>query len=116
MVCSCCWPYQSCFLEVRAMTSPAQKDTAPTPEQLKPSPEMVAMWFSEWSRMGGNERPCNERNYIAIKAAQWGAQQVSGNATSQQWRCFHCDETFTDKNSAAEHFGVGQHVTPGCIE
>lgn len=23
-----------------------------------------------------------------------------------EWRCFHCDEVFTDRDSAAEHFGV----------
>jgi len=23
-----------------------------------------------------------------------------------EWRCFHCDEVFTDRDAAAEHFGV----------
>lgn len=25
---------------------------------------------------------------------------------TQEWRCFHCDEVFTDPKSAANHFGV----------
>lgn len=25
---------------------------------------------------------------------------------SKSWRCFHCDEVFTDRESAADHFGV----------
>lgn len=31
-----------------------------------------------------------------------------------EWRCFHCDATFTDKTQAALHFGVYEHQTPAC--
>jgi hypothetical protein len=33
------------------------------------------------------------------------------------WRCFHCDEVFTDHESAADHFGDGDYEdeTPLCI-
>lgn len=30
------------------------------------------------------------------------------------WRCFHCDETFTDREGAAEHFGTSLLQEPGC--
>lgn len=34
------------------------------------------------------------------------------------WRCFHCDEEFTDRETAADHFGAGEYEdeTPLCIE
>ena len=34
--------------------------------------------------------------------------------TSKQWTCFHCDETFTDEEKAAEHFGTRLHHDPAC--
>lgn len=30
------------------------------------------------------------------------------------WRCFHCDETFTDAAEAALHFGTTQAQQPAC--
>ncbi len=30
------------------------------------------------------------------------------------WRCFHCDEVFTNRKYAAEHFGVDQTAEPAC--
>lgn len=30
------------------------------------------------------------------------------------WRCFHCDEVFTDRASALEHFGASQLSDPAC--
>ena len=30
------------------------------------------------------------------------------------WRCFHCDAVFTDRDSAAEHFGVDETRQPAC--
>jgi len=31
----------------------------------------------------------------------------------KQWRCFHCDEVFTNPNCAAVHFGLGDGL-PAC--
>jgi len=36
------------------------------------------------------------------------------NAAPNQWRCFHCDEVFTESEEAAKHFGVDQSKQPGC--
>lgn len=30
----------------------------------------------------------------------------SSNPVSIEWRCFHCDEVFADREAAADHFGV----------
>lgn len=32
----------------------------------------------------------------------------------KQWRCFHCDEVFTSRKFAAEHFGVEPTAAPAC--
>lgn len=33
---------------------------------------------------------------------------------SGEWRCFHCDESFTDREAAALHFGTREHHQPAC--
>lgn len=39
-------------------------------------------------------------------------------STTETWRCFHCDEVFTTRDAAAEHFGSGNYEaeTPLCVE
>lgn len=32
----------------------------------------------------------------------------------ETWRCFHCEEVFTDKAEAREHFGSDEWKTPAC--
>lgn len=32
------------------------------------------------------------------------------------WRCFHCDEVFTDPRQAQRHFGTTWNAEAGCIE
>lgn len=34
---------------------------------------------------------------------------------AKEWRCFHCDEVFTDVDAARLHFGVDQDYEPGCV-
>lgn len=31
------------------------------------------------------------------------------------WRCFHCDEAFTDRSAASEHFGTSEMQRPACL-
>lgn len=33
---------------------------------------------------------------------------------SDEWRCFHCGESFTDSQEAALHFGTREHHQPAC--
>ena len=40
--------------------------------------------------------------------------RLSGEPSEMQWRCFHCDEVFTDKTAAAEHFGENMFRLPAC--
>lgn len=38
---------------------------------------------------------------------------------SVEWRCFHCEEVFTDRASAARHFGTDwfcEQEAPACIQ
>lgn len=38
------------------------------------------------------------------------------SAPKHGWTCFHCGETFTDKGSAAEHFGPTPQWEPACVD
>lgn len=31
------------------------------------------------------------------------------------WRCFHCDQVFTDTTKAEEHFGIKGTAQPKCV-
>lgn len=33
----------------------------------------------------------------------------------KKWRCFHCDDVFTNPKHAAAHFGYDELQTPGCV-
>lgn len=33
---------------------------------------------------------------------------------ARTWRCFHCDDVFTDRRAAALHFGADEGRTPAC--
>lgn len=33
----------------------------------------------------------------------------------KEWRCFHCDELFSDERCARQHFGRDEGSTPACI-
>ena len=32
-----------------------------------------------------------------------------------EWRCFHCDDVFTDERLARDHFGASEDRQPACI-
>lgn len=40
------------------------------------------------------------------------AERQSGERS--EWRCFHCDETFSTIETAREHFGASQDAEPAC--
>lgn len=55
--------------------------------------------------------------YCAALAQAPAATQPSDAGAAvgvPQWRCFHCDATFTDTDTAREHFGPSEHSAPGC--
>jgi hypothetical protein len=41
--------------------------------------------------------------------------EVAAPARAAEWRCFHCDEVFTDKTEAREHFGEYLDDSPACL-
>lgn len=39
---------------------------------------------------------------------------MSRETSPTEWRCFHCDEVFTDPDLAGDHFGIGECDVPAC--
>lgn len=39
---------------------------------------------------------------------------TTGGYAGRKWRCFHCDEVFSEKDEAAAHFGWSEMDTPAC--
>lgn len=42
------------------------------------------------------------------------AGAVPQQAEPTTWRCFHCEEVFTDRDSARDHFGSSEQQRPAC--
>ena len=42
------------------------------------------------------------------------AEAAEVTSPVRKWRCFHCDEVFTDRACAAVHFGDDDGATPAC--
>lgn len=61
-------------------------------------------YFGEWCQ------DCLEAVVRGIPALVLRVQQLE----AQHWRCFHCDEVFTDPVEAREHFGADEWKTPAC--
>ena len=61
------------------MTTPKDSPTHETMNPLKPSPELVSQWWEE-ARSQWEIKP---HEYIATKAAEWGAQQVRNSMQFQ---------------------------------
>jgi len=57
-----------------------------------------------------------EPQHVPDMAAELGLNEHTAPmpAAALPWRCFHCDETFTDAESAKEHFGRTQVCEPAC--
>lgn len=59
--------------------------------------------------------PCFDRVMEAITNAQRQQQaQLAATHAATQWRCFHCDEVFTDEAEAREHFGASMDAQVAC--
>lgn len=46
--------------------------------------------------------------YLAAQPAEGSAQ------VAKEWRCFHCDESFPDRDAARLHFGTSERQSPIC--
>lgn len=40
---------------------------------------------------------------------------MNNQQAAREWLCFHCDESFTDREAAAIHFGTHEHQRPACL-
>lgn len=62
------------------------------------------------------EMRCERAGEMAARAYEL-AQRFAGRSQGESvaWRCFHCDELFTDSEAAREHFGADQMAQPGCL-
>lgn len=55
-----------------------------------------------------------EDGYSFDARANPPASESSGVPARGEWRCFHCDDVFTNERWAREHFGIDQSATPAC--
>jgi hypothetical protein len=59
-------------------------------------------------------------DYGATQAADMLRSLLSERQAAMQgqggevWRCFHCNETFTNADAATEHFGASERQNPAC--
>lgn len=44
------------------------------------------------------------------------SEHNNGLCTCPEWRCFFCNEVFTDEAAARNHFGLDEEWTAGCID
>lgn len=72
------------------------------------------LWIDDGCQCG-LERGCwgcwSRKVVLALEQAEARAKVAD---LETQWRCFHCNEIFTNPKHAAEHFGVDETSTPGC--
>lgn len=97
---------QSIAKEIRALPDPA-------PQPGKEDQEVARSLYEEIETLinnGNRWRPVNQivDTITAALAAVREASRVEG------WRCFHCDEVFTDAALAREHFGLETISDPAC--
>lgn len=50
----------------------------------------------------------------ALSAHPHPVETVQADVQPVAWRCFHCDEVFTDRTLACEHFGADEFADPAC--
>jgi hypothetical protein len=73
--------------------------------------QMSAVWnYVEPNE--SNDMDWSDEIIIAIQNLE--AHPTPTRTAGGAWRCFHCDEAFTDRAAAVLHFGEREHRTPGC--
>jgi hypothetical protein len=61
--------------------------------------------------LSGDFEGCQHRHDVANAIVR----RLSSAQQPGEWRCFHCDERFTDKDAAALHFGTHEYQEPACL-
>ncbi|MGK8199530.1 hypothetical protein [Burkholderia cepacia] len=75
------------------------------------SPQQVA---ADLFRIGENPHLPAWQYPVLQQAIGLLTSPVEQPAAAPIWRCFHCDEAFTDSESAALHFGTSERQSPAC--
>lgn len=85
---------------------------APTPEFSAPTTGAPAD-FDAW--YDGEVRDTGQAfsDMLAFGRVVWAAA-VDSRCGASTWRCFHCDESFTDASAAREHFGHSERQQALC--
>jgi hypothetical protein len=86
--------------------------------------EPIAAWINHPVKTVDGEFAGYEKPEVSFMRATYGYDTSKAEplyrrtaptpAAAQPWRCFHCDETFTDAAAAQEHFGRTQVCDPAC--
>lgn len=91
-----------------------------TRDELKPCPfcggtDLNQFWVSvNFGAARIDKIQCRSCDAEALKSA-WNARPApQPSEGDRSWRCFHCDEVFTNKEAAREHFGSTELDEPGC--
>jgi hypothetical protein len=88
-----------------------------TPVYLHPAPqaqaEQAPVDFDAW--YDGEVRHTSQAfsSMLEFGRVVWAAA-VGSQPCAPTWRCFHCDETFTDREQARLHFGDSEHQQALC--
>jgi hypothetical protein len=83
---------------------------APILAQLRHGYQQLVAHDKRWSRRGMREFA---DGLIAPQIRKLETLDAEANPTT--WRCFHCDEVFTDRAEAHEHFGDHPDDSPLCL-
>lgn len=66
-----------------------------------------------WFKYHNDKATAIAHNIAAILNALSEATSRADEAEAE-WRCFHCDEVFTDRHAARDHFGHDDTCEPAC--
>lgn len=74
-------------------------------------------YYRFWEARGGyddKKKPEYINELLALVQQRQKQFAVGEEPAADPWRCFHCDEVFTDRTEAEEHFGTCETRVPAC--
>lgn len=82
------------------------------------SPCEMAREFLALTPADALDKPPSMDDIENCSEAEYKLTADARQASQQGWRCFFCDEVFTDKALAKEHFGSDEHevTIPACVD
>jgi hypothetical protein len=83
-------------------------------EALMPEPASVLLTDTDMARLHRRVTGAARFDPCALELMREVEHAVNERRAEPVWRCFLCDETFTDRAAAAEHFGTTELHEPAC--